>query len=158
MTTDNVQELDKVIAQVRSQIEGLKGQLEDADMVKDVSENASRDIAKRELTRLENKLSTYTGIREDYLNTTYLPGTIAPLTTFYLQYKEPRPIAKRKARISLIPEIPEDIQISLVDTYDFPSTSEVAKAILGKDYGAFTINTTGVQLVIEVTPYEEAGR
>jgi len=155
MVKENVHELDEVIAQVRGQIDVLKGQLEDADMVKDVSENASRDIAKRELTRLENKLSTYTGIRENYLTTTYLPGTIAPLKIFYLEYKEPESIARTKTRISLIPEIPEDIRTSQADVYNIPLTCEVAKAILGQDYGTFTINTTGVQLVIEVTPYEE---
>jgi len=155
MENKTTQELDSVIAQVKSQIDDLKSQLEDADMMKDVSENASRDVAKRELTRLENKLKTYSSIREEYLSTVYLPGTIKPFETFYLEYREPETITKTKTRISLIPDIPEDIRTSQADVYVIPSTCEVAKAILGKDYGVFIINTTGVQLDIEVTPYEE---
>jgi len=155
MVNKNIQDLDVVIAQVKGQIDALKNQLEDADMMKDVSENASRDVAKRELTRLENKLITYSSIREEYLATTYLPGTIEPFKTFYLEYREPESIPKTKTRISLIPDIPEDIRTTQADVYIIPSTCEIAKAILGKDYGVFIINTTGVQLDIEVTPYEE---
>jgi len=153
----NTHELDVVIVRVKEQIDTLKAQLEDVDMMKDVSENASRDVAKRELTRLENKLNTYSSIREEYLTTIYLPGTIQPFETFYLEYREPEKIAKTKTRISLIPDIPDDIRTTQADIYVIPSTCEVAKAVLGKDYGTFIINTTGVQLDIEVTPYEKRG-
>ena len=151
----NVYELDQVISEVSTQIDVLKSQLEESDMVKDVSENASRDIARREMIRLENKLSTYLEIREEYLNTDYLPNTIRPLNPFYLQYLEPEEIQKTKTQISLVPFIPDDIRSNTAETYNIPSTCEIAKAILGNDYGTFTINTTGVQLIIEVTPYGE---
>jgi len=157
MVSKNAQELDVIISKVKEQINTLKAQLEGTDMMKDVSENASRDVAKRELNRLENKLSTYSSIREEYLATTYLPGTIQPFEIFYLEYRQPESIAKKKTRISLIPDIPEDIRTTQSDIYVIPSTCEVAKAILGKDYGTFIINTTGVQLDIEVTPYEGKG-
>ena len=155
MKVQGIEELDSIIERVNEQITALKTQLEDADMVKDVSENASRDIARRELGRLLNKLTTYSNIREEFLNTVYLPNVIAPLKIFYIEYKEPEIIPKTKARISLIPKIPEDIRTTTADIYDIPLTCEVAKAILGKDYGTFTINTSRVQLVIEVTHHEE---
>jgi len=157
MMYKNTSELDAVIDEVKKQIDVLRAQLEDADMMKDVSENASRDVAKRELNRLENKLNTYSSIREEYLTTTYLPATIQPYQTFYLEYRESEKIEKRKTRISLIPDIPDDIRTTEAEVYIIHSTCKIAKAILGQDYGRFIINTTGVQLDIEVTPCVEKG-